>query len=46
MKNGTKLLSYKSVDNKERIPFTPYYRYTGWSRKEKGVYETRSEVGI
>jgi len=46
MKDGTRLPSYKSMNNKEWIPFTSYCRYTGWSRKEEGVYKTESEVGI
>ena len=38
--NGTKLLSYKLVDSKKQIPFTPNYRYPGQSRKEEGVHKT------
>jgi len=41
-KDGTRLLLYKSVNHKEWIPSTPYCRYTRWSRKEEGVYETGS----
>jgi len=44
--NGTKLLTYKSVDNKEWVSLTPHRRHTGWSGKEEGVYKARSEVGI
>jgi len=46
MKNGTRLLTYKPVNDKEWIPFTSYCRYTGWSREEKSVYETGSEMRI
>jgi len=44
--NGTRLLTYKSVDNKKWVPFTPHCRYIGWSRKEKGVYEVGFKMGI
>jgi len=46
MENGTRLLTHKLVDNKKRVPFTPYCRYIGWSKKEKGVYEVGFEMGI
>jgi len=46
MENGTRLLTYKPVDNKEWVSLTPYCRYTGWSRKEEGVYKAGSKMGI
>ena len=44
--NGTGLLTYKSVDNKEWVSFTPHHRHTGWSRKEEGVHKAGPEVKI
>ena len=46
MENGAGLSTHKSVNNKEWVFFTPHCRHTGWSRKEKGVYEARPEMGI
>ena len=46
MENSIGLLTYKLVDNKKQIPFTPHSRYIRWDEKEKGVHKTRSEVGI
>ena len=45
-KNGAGLSTYKSVDNKEWVSFTPHHRYTGWSRKEEGVHKAGPKVGI
>ena len=45
-KNGTRLLIHKPVDNKEWVSLIPHRRYTGWSRKEKGVHKARSEMRI
>jgi len=44
--NGTGLSTYKSVDNKEWVSFTPHCRHTGWGRKVEGVYKTGPKVGI
>ena len=44
--NGTRLSTYKPVDNKKWVSLTSHHRYTGWSRKEEGVHKTRSEIGI
>jgi len=46
VKNGTRLSSYKLMDDKEWIPPSAYCGYTGWSRKEEGLHETGSEVGL
>jgi len=46
MENGTRLLIHKPVDNKEWVSLISHCRYTGWSRKEKGVHEAGSEIGI
>ena len=46
IENSAGLLTYKSVDNKEWISFTPHCRHTGWSRKEEGVHEAGPEVEI
>jgi len=46
MENGTRLSTYKPVDNKKWVSLTPHHRYTGWSRKEEGVHKTGSEMGI
>jgi len=40
------LSTYKLVDDKEWVPLTSYSRYIGWSRKKKGVYKARPEIGI
>jgi len=45
-KNGARLLLYKPMDDKEWIPPSTYRGYTGWSRKEEGLHETGSEVGL
>jgi len=45
-KNGARLSAHKSVDNKEWISLTPHHKHIRWSRKEKGVYEAGSKVGI
>ena len=45
-KNGVGLLTYKLVDNKEWVSFTPHCRHIGWSRKEEGIYKAGPEVGI
>jgi len=44
--NGTRLSTHKPVDDKKWVPLTPYCRYIGWSRKEKGVYEVEFEMEI
>ena len=44
--NGTGLSTHKSVDDKEWISLIPYCRYTGWNRKEEGVYKAGPEIGI
>ena len=44
--NGTRLSTHKPVDDKKWVPPTPHRRYTGWSRKEKGVYKAGFEMGI
>jgi len=46
MENGTRLLTHKPVNDKKWVPFTPYCRYIGWSRKEKDVYKVGFEMGI
>jgi len=46
MENGAELSTYKSVDDKEWVPFIPHRRYTGWSRKEEGVHKAGPEIGI
>ena len=46
MENGTRLLTHKSVDDKQWISFTSHRRHTRWSRKEKGVHEAEPEVEI
>jgi len=46
MEDGTRLSTRKPVDDKEWVPFTPYCRHIGWSRKEKGVYKAGSKMGI
>ena len=46
MENGTRLSTYKPVNDKKWISLTPHHRYTGWSRKEEGVHKTGSEMGI
>jgi len=46
MEDGAGLLTLKPVDNKEWIPSTPHCRYIGQSRKEKGVYKIKLEMGI
>ena len=46
MENGTRLSTHKPVDDKKWVPFAPYYRYIGWSRKEKGIYKVGFEMGI
>ena len=46
IKNGTGLLTYKSVDNKEWIFLIPHCQHTGWSREEEGVYEARPKIEI
>ena len=44
--DGTRLSTCKPVDNKEWVSITPYCRYIGWSREEKGVYEAGSKMEI
>ena len=46
MENGTRLSTYKPVNDKKWISLTPHHRYTGWSRKKEGVHKTGSEMGI
>jgi len=46
MEDGAGLSTLKLVDDKEWILSTPHCRYIGWSKKEKGVYEIRLEIGI
>jgi len=46
MKDGTGLSTSKPVDSKKWIPFTPYHRHIGWSRKKKGVYKVGLKMGI
>jgi len=46
MENGTRLSTHKPVDGKKWVPPTPHCRYTGWSRKEKGIYKAGFEMGI
>jgi len=45
-KNGARLSSYQSIDNKKWIPPAPHCGHIGRSRKEEGVYEVGSDVGI
>ena len=44
--NGAELSTHKLVDNKEWVSLIPHCRYTGWGRKEEGIYKARPEVGI
>jgi len=44
--DGTRLSTHKLVDNKEWVPLIPHCKHIGWSRKEKGVYEAGSKMGI
>ena len=46
MKDGTGLSTSKPVDSKKWIPFTPYHRHIGWSRKKEGVYKVGLKMGI
>jgi len=46
MENSTRLSTHKPVDDKKWVPPAPHRRHTGWSRKEKGVYEVGFEMGI
>ena len=34
------------MDGKKRIPTAAYRRYTGWGRKEEGVYKVGSKMGL
>ena len=46
MKNGTRLLVHKSVDNKGQVPLIPHRRHTRQSKKKEGVDKARSKVEI
>ena len=46
MEDGAELSILKLVDDKEWIPSISHCRYIGQSRKEKGVYKIRLEIGI
>jgi len=45
-KDGTRLLPYKPVDDKKRIPIATYCRHTGWSKEKEGVYKVGSKIGL
>ena len=34
------------MNGKKRIPTAAYRRYTGWDRKEEGVYKVESKMGL
>jgi len=44
--NSARLSSHRPVDDKKWVPFTSHCRHTRWSRKEEGIYEIGSEVGL
>ena len=44
--NGTGLLLYESINNKKQIPIALNYRYSGWSRQEKGIHKTGPQIEI
>ena len=46
MENGAELSTHKSVNNKEWVLLTSHCGYTGWGRKEEGVYKAGPEMEI
>jgi len=45
-KDGTRLLPYKPMDGKKRIPIAAHCRHSGWGREKEGIYEVGSEMGL